>query len=217
MRKIVFATNNKHKLQEVSPLLEGKCLLQNLSDIGCTDEIPETSDTLQGNALQKAMFVYEKYGLDCFSDDTGLEIEALRGAPGVYSARYAKIKAEAKIALYGEGRQLETEVHKTVAGEVSIANMQKVLSEMQGASNRKAQFRTVIALIFAGKTYFFEGKIKGKIIENPVGNGGFGYDPIFIPEGYDKTFAEMDLSIKNTISHRARAVEKLVSFLIENL
>ena len=252
MRKIVFATNNKHKLQEVSPLLEGKCVLQSLSDIGCADEIPETADTLQGNALQKAMFVYEKYGLDCFSDDTGLEVEILNGAPGVYSARYANLpptpskrggeamcklsinsgslcintnKAEAEAALSpspcGEGRQSEAEANRIVAeevlGEVAANNIKKLLSEMEGATNRNAKFRTVIALIFAGETYFFEGEIKGTIITKPVGMGGFGYNPIFIPEGYDKTFAEMDLNTKNTISHRARAVEKLISFLTENL
>jgi XTP/dITP diphosphohydrolase len=193
MKELIFATNNTHKLEEVAPLLEGRYIVKSLAEIGCTEDIPETANTLQGNALQKAVFVHEKYGLDCFSDDTGLEIEALNNAPGVYSARYA-----------GEQR-------------CAADNLAKVLQEMSGVKNRNARFCTVIALILEGKTYFFEGEVKGTIIRNPIGTKGFGYDPIFIPEGYDKTFAELDLAIKNTISHRARAVQKLITFLSQNV
>jgi len=191
MKEIVFATNNRHKIEEVAPLLKKTYSLLTLSDIGCTDDIPETADTLQGNALQKAQFVYEKYHKDCFSDDTGLEIETLNNAPGVHSARYAG------------------------AQRSSSDNVQKVLNEMQGKINRNARFCTVIALLLNGKTYFFEGEVKGTIIQQPIGVNGFGYDPIFIPEGYDKTFAELDLKVKNTISHRARAVKKLITFLTD--
>jgi XTP/dITP diphosphohydrolase len=189
MKDLVFATNNRHKLEEVAPLLGNTYTLLSLSDIGCTKDIPETAETLQGNALLKAEYVYANYGKNCFSDDTGLEIEALNNAPGVHSARYA-----------GE--------HKSAADNVA-----KVLRKMQGKTNRKARFRTVIAFILNGKQYFFEGEVKGSIIDHPTGTKGFGYDPIFVPEGYDKTFAELELEVKNTISHRARAVKQLITFL----
>ena len=188
-KKLVFATNNAHKLEEIAAILGEKIELLSLKDIECTADIPETADTLEGNATQKAEYIYQQYGLDCFADDTGLEVEALDGAPGVFSARYA-----------GEGHNSED-------------NMQKLLHNLQGVTNRKAQFRTVICLIWDGKKYLFEGICKGEIIEEKRGNAGFGYDPIFVPEGYDQTFAELGNDIKNSISHRAKAVELLCNFL----
>ena len=188
-KKLVFATNNAHKLEEIAAILREKIKLLSLKDIECTAEIPETANTLEGNATQKAEYIYQQYGLDCFADDTGLEVEALDGAPGVFSARYA-----------GEGHNSED-------------NMQKLLQNLQGVTNRKAQFRTVICLIWDGKKYLFEGICKGEIIEEKRGNAGFGYDPIFVPEGYDQTFAELGNDIKNSISHRAKAVELLCNFL----
>ena len=178
------------KLDEISAILGEKVELLSLKDIHCDIDIPETSDTLEGNAMLKAEYIYEHYGLDCFADDTGLEVEALNGEPGVYSARYAG----------GEGHNAE-------------ANMQKLLQNMQGVQNRKAQFRTVICLITNGKKHLFEGIVKGEIIKEKRGGSGFGYDPIFMPEGYDKTFAELGNETKNKISHRALAVEKLCRFL----
>lgn len=189
-RKLVFATNNAHKLDEISSILGDKIELLSLKDINCHVDIPETADTLEGNAMLKAAYIYENYGLDCFADDTGLEVEALDGAPGVFSARYAE----------GEGHNAE-------------ANMQKLLQNMQGIQNRKAQFRTAICLILDGKKHLFEGIVKGEIIKEKRGGSGFGYDPIFVPEGYTKTFAELGNEIKNKISHRAQAVEKLCRFL----
>lgn len=189
-QKLVFATNNAHKLDEISSILGEKVELLSLKDIHCNVDIPETADTLEGNAMLKAEYIYENYGLDCFADDTGLEVEALNGAPGVYSARYAG----------GEGHNSE-------------ANMQKLLQNMQGVQNRKAQFRTAICLILDGKKHLFEGIVKGEIIKEKRGGSGFGYDPVFIPEGYTKTFAELGNEIKNKISHRALAVEKLCRFL----
>ena len=188
-KKLVFATNNAHKLEEIAAILGEKIKLLSLKDIECTADIPETANTLEGNATQKAEYIYQQYGLDCFADDTGLEVEALDGAPGVFSARYA-----------GEGHNSED-------------NMQKLLQNLQGVTNRKAQFRTVICLIWDGKRYLFEGICKGEIIEEKRGNAGFGYDPIFVPEGYDQTFAELGNDIKNSISHRAKAVELLCNFL----
>ena len=187
--KMVVATNNAHKLKEIAAILGQEIELLSLKDIQCFVDIPETADTLEGNARQKAMYIYENYGMDCFADDTGLEVEALGGAPGVFSARYA-----------GEGHDSE-------------ANMQKLLKELAGKENRKAQFRTVICLIRNGKEHLFEGIVKGEIIQEKRGGEGFGYDPIFVPEGYDLTFAELGDDVKNTISHRARAVEKLCQFL----
>ena len=188
-KKLVVATNNAHKLEEIAAILGDDMELLSLKDIHCDADIPETADTLEGNARQKAMYIYENYGMDCFADDTGLEVEALNGAPGVYSARYA-----------GDGHDSE-------------ANMQKLLHELEDKENRKAQFRTAICLILEGKEYLFEGIVKGEIIKEKRGGAGFGYDPIFVPEGHELTFAELGNDIKNTISHRARAVEKLCLFL----
>ncbi len=188
--KLVFATNNKHKLDEVRKITaQHNIEVVSLADIHCHDEIPETADTLEGNALQKAQYIQDKFGLDCFADDTGLEVEALDNAPGVYSARYA-----------GPGHDSE-------------ANMQKLLQEMEGKTNRKARFRTVIALIIGDKQYCFSGIVNGTITTEKKGENGFGYDPIFIPEGYEQTFAELGDFVKNKISHRAKAVEQLGHFL----
>jgi XTP/dITP diphosphohydrolase len=188
-KKLVVATNNAHKLEEISAILGNEMELLSLKDIGCEADIPETADTLEGKARQKARYIYENYQLDCFADDTGLEVEALDGAPGVFSARYA-----------GNGHDSE-------------ANMQKLLRELEGKQNRKAQFRTAICLIMGGEEYLFEGIVKGEIIEEKRGSAGFGYDPIFVPEGFDKTFAELGNEVKNTVSHRSLAVEKLCRFL----
>lgn len=186
---LVFATNNKHKLEEISHLLEGTYEIIPLEAIGCHDDIQEDHETLEENALQKARYIKEHYGCDCFADDTGLEIEALNGQPGVYSARYAGPAKDSK------------------------ANMQKVLDNMQNQANRKACFRTIIALILDGQEYLFEGRVDGEILTEQHGSAGFGYDPIFRPEGFKESFAEMDLDTKNSISHRGRAVSKLVDFL----
>lgn len=190
MRKLVFATNNTHKLEEIRAILGDKVEVLSLKDIQCDVDIPETADTLEGNAVLKAEYIYRHYGLDCFADDTGLEVEALNGAPGVYSARYAG----------GEGHDSE-------------ANMRKLLAEMEGKTNRKAQFRTAICLIEGGAEHLFEGVVKGEIIEEKRGASGFGYDPVFMPEGYTETFAEMGSEEKNRISHRARAVQALCAYL----
>ncbi|HPD59689.1 MAG TPA: non-canonical purine NTP diphosphatase [Paludibacteraceae bacterium] len=190
VEKLVFATNNLHKLQEVKAILDGKVQIQSLSEIGCLDEIPETADTLEGNALLKAKFVYDRFQLDCFADDTGLEIEALGGEPGVFSARYAGLEHD------------------------SYKNRMKVLRLMEQQTNRKAQFRTVIALVLQGKEYLFEGKVEGIITREPRGEGGFGYDSIFVPNGYEQTFAELSAEQKNQISHRAHAVKKFADFIV---
>ena len=189
-RKLVFATNNAHKLEEVAAILGDQVELLSLNDISCQTDITDTAETLEGNALIKSTYIYKNYHLDCFADDTGLEVEALNGAPGVYSARYAG----------GEGHDAQ-------------ANMLKLLHELDGKENRKAQFRTAISLILDGKEYLFEGVIKGEIIKEKRGDSGFGYDPVFMPEGYDRTFAELGNDIKNQISHRALAVQKLCEFL----
>jgi len=183
---LVLASNNKHKLEEIQAAVGERYNILSLSDIGCFDQIPEDHDTLEENAFQKARHIYDKYGKNCFADDTGLEIEALDGRPGVYSARYA-----------GEHCSFDD-------------NMNKVLSELEGVSNRKACFRTVIALILNGKEYSFEGRVNGKILTEKQGEKGFGYDPIFQPDGYECSFAQMPLEEKNKISHRGRAVEKLI-------
>ena len=188
LKKIVFATGNQNKLKEVKSAVDGFKIV-GLTDLDITEEIPETGTTLKENALQKARYVYDKTGLNCFSDDTGLEIEALNNKPGVYSARYAGADCSAE------------------------NNMQKVLKELYSIRNRKAKFKTVIALILNGEEYFFDGTVNGKILEEKTGSGGFGYDPIFKPEGYKETFAEMSIGLKNKISHRGLAVKKLVSFL----
>ena len=190
-RKLVFATNNAHKLEEVREVVKDSFDILSLADIDCHDDIAETGATLEQNALIKARYIKEKYGYDCFGDDTGLEVEALGGAPGVYSARYA-----------GDGHDAK-------------ANMKKLLHEMQGMDNRKACFRTVIALIMDGKEYLFDRRIDGSIISEEKGSAGFGYDPVFKPNGYNETFAELGTDIKNTISHRALAVKALCEFLEE--
>ena len=189
MKKIVFATNNQHKLDEVKKITEGLTEIVSLSEINCFDDIPETADTLEGNALQKARYVKEKFGFDCFADDTGLEVEALDNAPGVYSARYA-----------GPDHNSES-------------NMKLLLKNMEGITNRNARFRTVIALLMDGKEYLFDGIVEGVIIDEKRGNSGFGYDPVFVPNGYNETFAQLGSDIKNNISHRAKAVLKHHDFL----
>ncbi len=188
---LIFATHNRHKVSEVQAMLPAGIHVRSLSDLGCDEDIPETADTLQGNALQKAQFVHERYHCNCFADDTGLEIDALDGRPGVYSARYA-----------GEGCSFDD-------------NVRKVLAELENVplAQRTARFRTVVALILDGRTYFFEGKVEGFMTLERHGVAGFGYDPIFLPEGYGQTFAEMDASEKNRISHRGRAMAKMVGFL----
>lgn len=187
--KIIFATGNKHKLEEVQAVLGGGFDIVSPASIGITDDIPETCDTLEGNARQKSRFLYDRTGENCFADDTGLEVEALGGAPGVYSARYA-----------GPGND-------------SQANMELLLRNLEGVDNRKARFRTVISLILDDREYFFEGTVSGRIITEPQGEKGFGYDPIFIPDGESRTFAQMDAESKNRISHRGRAVSRLAEFL----
>ncbi len=188
---LIFATHNRHKVSEVQAMLPAGIHVRSLSDLGCDEDIPETADTLQGNALQKAQFVHERYNCNCFADDTGLEIDALDGRPGVYSARYA-----------GEGCSFDD-------------NVRKVLAELENVplEQRTARFRTVVALILDGRTYFFEGKVEGLMTLERHGVEGFGYDPIFLPEGYGQTFAEMDASEKNRISHRGRAMAQMVGFL----
>lgn len=189
MMKLVFATNNKNKIKEIKHLLNNSLEILSLEDIQCFEDIPETSDTIEGNAIQKAQYVYENYGYNCFADDTGFEIEALNGEPGIYSARYA-----------GEEKNPEM-------------NMNKVLDKLKNVSNRNARFKTVIALIIDGKTTCFEGIVEGEIAHTKSGSEGFGYDPIFMPKGYNKTYSEMSLDIKNTMSHRAIATKKLIAFL----
>lgn len=194
--KLVFATNNPHKLQEIGALLGGSFRLSGLQDVGISDSLPEDRDTLEGNASQKARYVYERCRMNCFADDTGLEVYGLNGAPGVYSARYSRI-----------GDPVFPEM------EVSAGNIKKLLQVMEGMQDRRARFRTVISLILNDIEYYFEGIVEGEIATEPAGQKGFGYDPVFRPAGYDRTFAEMNLSLKNRISHRAKAVERLVEFL----
>lgn len=189
MTEIIFATNNAHKLSEVQALLGDKFHLVTLRDCGITEDIPETADTLDGNASQKSHYLHDRVGKNCFADDTGLEVEALGGAPGVRSARYAT-----------DGHDFD-------------ANNRLLLKNLEGVTNRKARFRTVISLILDGEEHLFEGIVEGRIAESEAGCGGFGYDPLFIPDGYDCTFAEMSADEKNAISHRGRAVQKLVEFL----
>ena len=189
-KRLAFATNNAHKLEEIRAILGNSIEILSLADIHCHADIPETADTLEGNARQKSRYVYEHYGLDCFADDTGLEVESLGGAPGVHSARYAD----------GQGHD-------------SQANMNKLLKEMEEKNDRKAQFRTIISLIEKGEERQFEGIVKGQITREKRGESGFGYDPIFQPDGYETTFAELGSDIKNRISHRARAVAALCDYL----
>jgi len=189
LKEIVFATNNKHKLEEIRSITSNLLNILSLDDIGCTEDIQETALTLEGNAILKAKYVRDNYDKDCFADDTGLEVDCLGGRPGVHSARYA--------------------------GKECIAdnNIEKLLQELKNKQNRNARFRTVIALIINGQEHYFEGIVNGYIIEDRRGSQGFGYDPIFIPDGYTQTFAEMDLDLKNQISHRGRATAKLIEFL----
>jgi XTP/dITP diphosphohydrolase len=189
MKKLLFATNNKHKLDEIRQITAGKFEILSLNDVNFMEEIPETSPTIEENAIQKARFIHDRFLLDCFADDSGLEVDALHGAPGVYSARYA-------------GEQCSYQDNNT-----------KLLGALQNQSNRKARFRTVIALIIDHQLFTFEGVVEGKIESRPKGVEGFGYDPLFIPDGYDQTFAEMGAGLKNTISHRGKATSKLVAFL----
>lgn len=189
--KIVFASNNKNKIFEIQSMLPKSIQIISLESIGCFEEIPETSDTIEGNAILKANYITQKYGFDCFADDTGLEVEALNGEPGVYSARYA-----------GEQRNPDD-------------NMNKLLNKLADKTNREAQFKTVIALNFRGNQYLFSGIALGKINTKKTGNGGFGYDPIFTPLNYNKTFAELSLVVKNKISHRGKATKALLEFLTE--
>lgn len=187
--KIVFATNNPNKLKEIQSLIPKEIEIISLKEIGCTEDIPETADSLSANAFQKAHYIKENYNYDCFADDTGLEIDELNGDPGVYSARYAGPEKNAN------------------------ANMNKILNELKGKKNRKAQFRTAIALILKGEEHLFEGKVEGYISKDKQGNEGFGYDPIFIPENNTRSFAQMSMQEKGAISHRGRAVNKLVAYL----
>lgn len=188
--KIVFATNNQNKLREINQIVGEKIQIIGLSEIGCTEDIPEEEPTIEGNARAKSIYVLKNYKVDCFADDTGLEIEALDGRPGVYSARYA-----------GEGCNFQD-------------NVDKILSELKGVENRKARFKTVISLVIDGVETQFEGVVEGEILEKETGKEGFGYDPVFKPIGYDQTFAEMPAELKNKISHRGLATKKLVDFLL---
>ncbi len=189
MKRLVFATGNAHKIAEVNKLLEGLFELVPMSEVGITEELPETAATLEGNALQKARYVHARTGLDCFSEDTGLEVTALDGRPGVHSARYAGPDKDAR------------------------ANVARLLDELRDQHDRSARFRTVIALIYEGKEYLFEGMVPGTIAWQPAGEAGFGYDPVFIPQGHNRTFAQMRAEEKNAISHRGQAVARLVEFL----
>ena len=189
MKELVLATNNPHKVEEIRNILGSSLSIKTLNELGFFEDIPEDSLTLQGNASQKSHFLFDKFGCNCFADDTGLEVEALDGAPGIYSARYA-----------GEAKDPE-------------ANMRKLLKELEGKESRKARFRTVISLIWEGQEYFFEGIVEGVILTEKRGEEGFGYDPIFQPDGYDRSFAQLTMQEKNEISHRGRAVQKLLQFL----
>lgn len=189
MKELVLATNNPHKVEEIRNILGSSLSIKTLNELGFFEDIPEDSPTLQGNASQKSHFLFDKFGCNCFADDTGLEVEALDGAPGIYSARYA-----------GEAKDPE-------------ANMRKLLKELEGKESRKARFRTVISLIWEGQEYFFEGIVEGVILTEKRGEEGFGYDPIFQPDGYDRSFAQLTMQEKNEISHRGRAVQKLLQFL----
>jgi len=191
IKKLVFATNNTHKTEEVANILAPEYQVLNLKDINCLVDIPETGDTFAENATLKSTYVYQNYQLDCFADDSGLEVEALNNEPGIFSARYSGVKDDA-------------------------TNLQLLLKNLEGESNRKARFKTVISLLKNGENHLFEGVIEGTIRKEPSGTKGFGYDPIFQPDGYDVTFAEMEMSEKNKISHRALAMQKLIDFLKEN-
>ena len=206
--KIVFATNNGHKLSEIRQILGSRVEVLSLKDIGCDVDIPETGTTLEANALQKAQYIYDHYHIDCFADDTGLEVDALNGAPGVYSARYAAMGPMSPIGQISP-------MNPTGPTHDSEANMTRLLLELGENNNRKARFRTVIALIQQGEVHEFEGIVTGQIIRERRGGEGFGYDPIFQPDGYDQTFAELGVEVKNQISHRARATAKLADFILK--
>lgn len=193
--KLVFATNNRHKIEEATAILGTRVTLLSLQDIDCHDELPETMNTFEGNALQKARYIHEHYGVDCMADDSGLEVRALNGAPGVFSARYALLKGTADQA------------HN------DLANTRQLLHDLDSTDDRTAQFRTVTALILGEQEYTFEGIVRGRIALTPAGSQGFGYDPVFIPEGYEKTFAQLPPEVKNQISHRARSLEAMKKFL----
>lgn len=197
MKTLVFASNNAHKLDEIRAILGGIFEIKSLKEIGCNDDIPETGSTFAENALQKAQYIKDHYGYDCFADDSGLQVEALNNEPGVYSARYAVMNGREPLPTKDE------------------ANMALLLQRLADKENKRACFRTSIALVYEGETHFFDGVVEGHIIPEKRGTEGFGYDPIFVPEGYDQTFAQLGSEIKNSISHRARAVAKLVEFLKE--
>lgn len=192
MRELVFATNNPHKLKEINAIIGVRFRILSLADIGCTEEIVEDAETIPGNASVKSWYIWNKYGKDCFADDTGLEVDALEGRPGVKSARYA-----------GDDCNPEN-------------NIRKVLEELKGSENRKARFRTVISLILSGKETLFEGIVEGVILEEKRGTSGFGYDPVFLPDGFEMSFAEMPAGVKNQISHRGRATQKLIEYLMHS-
>ena len=195
MKELIMATNNAHKLQEVRQILGERFLVKGLAEIGCHEDIPETASTLEGNALQKARYVHDHYGLDCFADDTGLEVEALDGAPGVFTARFGQMNG------YGESHDAEANIHC-------------LLDKLQHSENRHARFRTAIALVMDGQEHLFEGIVEGEILRQKSGCEGFGYDPVFAPEGRGVSFAEMPAHEKNAISHRGRAIEALLRFLL---
>ena len=195
MKELIMATNNAHRLQEVRQILGERFLVKGLAEIGCHEDIPETASTLEGNALQKARYVHDHYGLDCFADDTGLEVEALDGAPGVFTARFGQMNG------YGESHDAEANIHC-------------LLDKLQHSENRHARFRTAIALVMDGQEHLFEGIVEGEILRQKSGCEGFGYDPVFAPEGRGVSFAEMPAHEKNAISHRGRAIEALVRFLL---
>lgn len=198
MREIIMATNNTHKLEEVRQILGDEFLVRGLAEIGCNEDIPETADTLEGNALQKARYVHDHYGVDCFADDTGLEVTALEGGPGVYTARFGAMNG------YGESHDAD-------------ANIQCLLDKLEETEDRSARFRTVVALVQNGEEHLFEGIVEGNILRQKVGEGGFGYDPVFAPiEADGLAFAQMPAEDKNAISHRGRAIMKLVEFLKSN-
>ena len=201
---IVFATNNQNKLREARQILGDRFEVRSLKEVGCNDELPETHATIEENALEKAHYISKYYGFDCFADDTGLEVTALNGAPGVYSARYANIPDPD----YSDPELDTTKDHDTPA------NMRKLLMKLSGKTDRSAQFRTCIALVYKGQDFIFNGCVKGSITQEKHGTGGFGYDPVFMPEGYTQTFAEMDIDVKNKISHRGIAMEKLAEKLL---
>ena len=199
VKTLIMATNNEHKLREIRQILGDRFQVKGLADIGCNTDIPETSDTLEGNALQKARYVADKFGVDCFADDTGMEVDALGGAPGIYTARYGSLNG------YGDSHD-------------SNANIRSILDKLKGQTQRTARFRTVIALVRGGKDYLFEGRVEGRIVEQLRGTQGFGYDPVFVPDDFpDRTVAELGEAVKNQISHRGKSLRAMAAWLKENL